>query len=142
MDILSYNWQILRTKDNYNIINNWFTKNGYGMPSAPKWYISIYNDRKYDSTTNPKPGYIVLSFEEFNDRIISEDPKPNAYKYSWDSHRKIEVIDSEKINKLHIDFKSPIVMIDKHTNVTINPKLDNFNFGKKYDANQAHQKIS
>jgi hypothetical protein len=68
-------WQVLRTKDNYNIINAWFKRNGYGTPYDYNYHIRISGEDNYSTCREPCIGIPVITFEEFQQWVLKETPK-------------------------------------------------------------------
>lgn len=66
-------WCILRNKDNYGVINQWFIDNGYGRPCLQYEYIKISDARtNYGSYSNIPKGYTEISFDQFKQWVMKE----------------------------------------------------------------------
>lgn len=67
--VLPEYWWIQRNKENYEIVNDWFTENGYGNPFSADTPIRI-NDSK-DNYKTDEVG-TEITFEQFKTHILKE----------------------------------------------------------------------
>lgn len=75
--VLPEKWCVLRTIDNYEIINTWFRNNNYGTPFAKGDYIATKNGYSYESPCrNAIPyGCTVITFEQFEKYVMKKEEK-------------------------------------------------------------------
>lgn len=80
--VLPEKWKVLRTKDNYKIINEWFVKNGYGNPFISYAYIGINRYKNnYHSEDSQLIDYTEITFEQFKKYVLKDmDKKIIGYK--------------------------------------------------------------
>ena len=70
--VLPEKWCILRTGNNYNIINKWFQDNNLGKPYMNYGYIWELNNDYYTYLT--KPGHRTeITFEQFKKYVLKEE---------------------------------------------------------------------
>lgn len=76
--ILPERWCILRNRENYGVVNNWFFRKGYGKPFEDYGYISI-NHEGTEFCTHHKlqGGYTEITFEQFKKYVVNDKRRSN-----------------------------------------------------------------
>lgn len=71
--VLPEKWVILRTKENYEVVNNWFKEKGYEDPYLDSDYI--WKDKEivgYNSSVKLPKDYTEITFEQFNKYVLNK----------------------------------------------------------------------
>lgn len=73
--VLPEKWQVLRTEENHDIINNYFIKINHGKKGDPydnTGYICL-TDNYYKSRREPFEDCQIITFEQFQMYVLKED---------------------------------------------------------------------
>lgn len=104
--VLPEKWKVLRTPDNYEIINKWFKDNGYGDPYLDHSPIAVDGSNSYRSGCAIYPDHIEITFDQFLDHVVNK--KENVmYK------------NSTKAEKMSVTKTKTLVVNDVTREITI-----------------------